>query len=234
MIQFNGDVVIVTGAVGRLGSASASVLHKSGARAVLIDRNQERLNAAYPDLLASKDHLLLGDVDLARSDHTERFAAAVISRFGRIDGLVNTVGGFRLDGDTPGGDSDTWKAMLDLNVQTTLNAIRAVLPSMQERGRGRIVSVASRAALKADAGVAAYSSSKSAVVRLTESLSSGLKSAGIHINCVLPNTLDTPENAKAMPDADRSDWVNLDALAELLAFLVSDGARALNGAAIPV
>jgi NAD(P)-dependent dehydrogenase (short-subunit alcohol dehydrogenase family) len=124
--------------------------------------------------------------------------------------------------------------MLDLNARTAFVVSRAVIPGMRERGQGKIIHVASRAALKGSAKAAAYSASKSALIRLTESLAAELKRDGINVNCVLPGTIDTPQNRASMPKADRSRWVAPEAIADVILFLASDAARAIHGAALPV
>ncbi|RJP42001.1 MAG: SDR family NAD(P)-dependent oxidoreductase [Phycisphaerales bacterium] len=234
MFTVDGQVVMLTGAVGRLGSATARLLQQHGARTVLIDRQQARLNSVYADLADAPDHLLAGGVDLATGNGLAAAVSQALERFGRIDALVNTVGAYRGGKPACEEDDETWQLMFDVNVKTALNACRAVAPVMLGQRRGRIVNVASRAALAGAGGLAAYCASKSAVVRLTESLSADLKHAGVNVNCVLPGTLDTPENRKAMPDADSATWVTLDAVACVIAFLTSDGASAIHGAAIPV
>jgi NAD(P)-dependent dehydrogenase (short-subunit alcohol dehydrogenase family) len=97
-----------------------------------------------------------------------------------------------------------------------------------------MVNVASRGALAGDGGYSAYSAAKSAVVRLTESLADELKQSGINVNCVLPGTIDTPQNRQERPGADFSKWVEPDAIADVILFLASDAASAVNGAAVPV
>ena len=111
---------------------------------------------------------------------------------------------------------------------------RAVVPIMLEQDHGNIVNVAARAALKGNAKMAAYSASKSAVMRLTESMSAELKRKSINVNCVLPSAIDTPQNRESMPSADHSRWVTPEAIADVILFLASDAARAVTGAAIPV
>jgi NAD(P)-dependent dehydrogenase (short-subunit alcohol dehydrogenase family) len=105
---------------------------------------------------------------------------------------------------------------------------------MLAAGGGRIVNVAAGAALRGGARMGAYAAAKSAVIRLTESMSAELKDRGINVNCVMPSIIDTPQNRAAMPDADASRWVAPEALAEVMLFLASDRARAIHGAAIPV
>jgi NAD(P)-dependent dehydrogenase (short-subunit alcohol dehydrogenase family) len=105
---------------------------------------------------------------------------------------------------------------------------------MLQKGSGNIVHMAARPGLKGRANMSAYSASKSAVIRLTESASAEVKEQGINVNCVLPGTLDTPENRVAMPDADFSQWVKLESIANVILFLTSDAARDIHGAAVPV
>ena len=128
----------------------------------------------------------------------------------------------------------TWDFLMDLNARTLINVASAVVPAMIQRGRGRIVTIGAGAALKGGAHMGAYAASKSALIRLTESMSAELKHQGINVNYVLPSIIDTPDNRAAMPDADASRWVAPAALADVIAFLASDGAAAIHGAAIPV
>ena len=124
--------------------------------------------------------------------------------------------------------------LFDLNVRTVLHAARAVVPRMLAAGHGRIVNVGAFAAQKGAADMGAYVAAKSAVIRLTESMAAELRDKGINVNCVLPTIIDTPENRKAMPEADPARWVAPDDLASVIAFLASDAARAIHGAAVPV
>jgi NAD(P)-dependent dehydrogenase (short-subunit alcohol dehydrogenase family) len=105
---------------------------------------------------------------------------------------------------------------------------------MIERGRGKIVNVGATGGLAGQAGMAAYSAAKSAVIRITESMAAELKRKGINVNCVLPSIIDTPQNRAAMPKADPSHWVAPVDLASVILFLASDEARAVHGAALPV
>ncbi len=233
MLSYAGQVVIVTGAVGRLGCVTARTLAPLGARLVLVDRSEQRLRAAYPDLALASDHLLAGDIDLLAAEAAGRVAALALGRFQRIDALVHTVGAFAGGTKVYEGDLQLWTRLFDTNVRTTLHICQAVLPTMLKQRRGRVVTVASRAALAGPAGAGAYAAAKSAVLRLTESLSAEVKDAGVNVNCVLPGTLDTPENRRAMPDADPRTWVPLQAVANVIAFLASDAAGAIHGAALP-
>jgi NAD(P)-dependent dehydrogenase (short-subunit alcohol dehydrogenase family) len=228
------QVAIITGAVGNLGFATARAFQSGGYKTVPVDRSRERVQAAYSDLAGSSDHLLIGGIDLTMPESLANMTATVLDAFGRIDILVNTVGAWR--GGTPvhEGSLADWDFLLNANLRTTLLACRATIPAMLQRGRGRIINVSSRDALVGRAGYAAYSASKAAVVRLTESLADELKSRNINVNCILPGTIDTPQNRAAMPNGDFGNWVEPSALADVILFLASDAARAITGAAIPV
>ncbi|MFB0537280.1 MAG: SDR family NAD(P)-dependent oxidoreductase [Anaerolineae bacterium] len=234
MFDFSDRVVIVTGAAGNLGSAVARAFQAAGAKLVLVDRAADRLPRLFPDLTESPNHFLATSVDLSSADAVGTMVDETVKRFGRVDVLANTVGGFR--GGTPVHETpfETWDFMLNLNARTVFIASRAVIPHMLKQGSGRIVNVAARAALKGGAKMAAYSASKSAVVRLTESMAAELKRDGINVNCVLPGTIDTPQNRQAMPNADHSRWVKPEAIADVILFLASDASRAVHGAAVPV
>ena len=148
--------------------------------------------------------------------------------------LVNTVGGYRGGKPVQEADPADWDFLFNINVRTTLNCSRAVIPQMLKQGRGKIINVASRDALNGNAGYAAYSASKSAVLRLTEALAAELKAMNINVNCVMPGTIDTPQNRAAIPNGDFSKWVEPGAIVDVIQFLVSDASRAIHGAAIPV
>jgi NAD(P)-dependent dehydrogenase (short-subunit alcohol dehydrogenase family) len=178
--------------------------------------------------------MLAEGIDAAEPAAAAGLVDEVAVRFGRIDALVNTVGTYRGGKPVDEEELDTWDLLFEVNLRTALVMCRAVIPVMREGGGGRIVNVAARSALAAGANSVAYSASKSAVLRLTEGLAKELKPARIGVNCVLPGTLDTPENRKAMPDADHSGWVAPEAVAAVIAFLAGDEAGAVSGAALPV
>ena len=124
--------------------------------------------------------------------------------------------------------------MLDLNARTLLNTVGAVVPVMLANGGGKIVTVGANAARQGMAQMSAYIAAKSAVIRLTESLSAELRGKGVNVNCVMPSIIDTPENRSAMPDADPGNWVSPAKLANVILFLASDEASAIHGASVPV
>ena len=234
MNSLENKVAVITGAVGNLGAATARTFQAAGAKTVLVDRSADRLREAFAGLANSKEHFLASGIDLTNADSLAQLVEQTLARFGRIDVLVNTVGGWRGGKPVHEADPADWEFLFGVNVRTTLLCCRAVIPQMLKQGNGRIINVASRDALKGSAGYAAYSASKSAVLRLTESLADELKASNINVNCILPGTIDTPQNRAAMPTADHGKWVEPAALADVIAFLAGDAGRAVTGAAIPV
>ncbi|MBI5276135.1 MAG: SDR family NAD(P)-dependent oxidoreductase [Burkholderiales bacterium] len=218
-------VVIVTGAFGVLGRATARTLAGHGAKLALVDAGQAPADAI--------DGLVLPGVNLSDAAATQAMVAEVVAKLGSLDAVVNIAGAFRWE-TVADGDPATWDFLFNVNLKTALNTCRASLPHLAGSRHGRIVNVGAAAAGKAAAGMGAYAASKSAVLRLTEALAEETKDRGINVNAVLPSILDTPANRKDMPKADPAKWVAPEALADVIAFLLSDGARAITGAGIPV
>ena len=218
MSEFSGKRVVVTGAAGALGSVVAQAFRDAGAAVTGIDIAEA--DAPWPMLAA----------DLADPNAASR----AIAQAGRIDVLANIAGGFTMGdaiADTP---DETWNFMFNLNARTMLNATRAAVPEMRERGSGKIINIGARAALQGAAAMGAYCASKSVVLRLTETLADELKASGINVNCILPSIIDTPRNRADMPNADFSKWVAPAEIASVALFLASEGARAVHGALVPV
>jgi NAD(P)-dependent dehydrogenase (short-subunit alcohol dehydrogenase family) len=227
-------VAMITGAAGNLGQATTRAFVEAGIHTALIDRGAGRLRSVYPELAGSPDHMFIEGVDLSEPSAATGIVRDVLERFGGVDILVNTVGTYR--GGLPVEDEDieTWDLLYTANVRTTVLMCKATIPALMESGGGRIINVAARAALAGGANAAAYSVSKSGVVRLTESLAAELRDTAIDVNCVLPGTIDTPQNREAMPDADFNRWATPSAIADVILFLSSDESRGVSGAAIPV
>lgn len=233
MADFSGKVVLVTGAAGNLGSAVARAFQQAGAALALVDRSAEPLVALFPEGRKT-GRLFFLTADLTDAEATEAMVHAVVDHFGRVDVLANTVGGYRAGTaiyETPLAE---WNFMFTLNARTAFNLSRAVVPVMMQQGYGKIIHTAAKGGLSGAARAAGYTAAKAAVIRLTESLAEEVRGMGINVNCVLPGTLDTPQNREAMPRADFSRWVKPEALAEVFLFLASEAASAIHGAAIPV
>lgn len=232
--DFTGKLVLITGATGALGQVVARQFQGAGATLALCAREDAPLHQQFADLALDPQHLLVGGIDLSQPDDCARLAQAVEERFGRLDALVNTVGGFTAGPPVHETPLDAWDAMLTMNLRTAFLVSRAIAPLLIRSGGGAMVHVSGRAGLTGFAGGAGYCAAKAGVIRLTETLSAELKEQGINVNCVLPGTLDTPNNRAARPDADFSRWVTPEALGEVMLFLCSPAARAIHGAAIPV
>jgi NAD(P)-dependent dehydrogenase (short-subunit alcohol dehydrogenase family) len=226
-MDLSGKVLVVTGSDGVLGQAVAATLSRYGARLALLEHGQASA-AAQP-----AGALHFGGIDLTRDDAARAAMERVVKETGRLDGLVNVAGGFRWE-KLAGGTLDTWDFMYKINLRTAVAACQAALPYLEQAGGGRIVNVGAMGAIKAAAGMGAYAASKAGVAQLTEALAEELKDRGITVNAILPSTLDTPRNRLDMPKADFTRWVAPTEAAEVIAFLLSDQARAVTGALIPV
>lgn len=230
--MFTGKVIIVTGAAGNVGSALAGLLAGRGARIAAVDTVKDRLEAVAAGLPGA-GHLALSDYDLTDAAATEALVVRVRASCGRLDGVGTTVGGFAMAKLADAG-LEQWEHMFALNVKTTWNIYRAAVPVIRAGGGGALVGIGSAAGLKGGGEMAAYGATKSAVMRLTESLADELRGDRIRVNAVLPSTINTPQNRAAMPGADTSRWVRPVEVAEAMAFLLSDRASGISGALLPV
>lgn len=219
--------VLITGAAGNLGRAVAQAFANQGDRLVLIDLQQDRLTSTFG---APNDKQRLLAVDLLDRDATH----AAVSEVGRVDVLCHLAGGFRMGEPVHAMSDRTLDFLLDINARTLVHIVSAVVPLMLTQGGGKIVTVGANSAGRGLAQMGAYVAAKSSVIRLTEAMSAELREHRINVNCVLPSIIDTPENRGAMPEADPAKWVAPQDLANVIAFLASDAARAVHGASVPV
>ena len=233
-MELDGHVAIVTGGSGALGQSVTRRLLAGGASVCvpwIVDAEATRLRASMG--AEGDKRVYLARADVADPASFDPFVREALARFGRLDILVNGVGGFE-GGDLVSTPPDAWARMLTMNLTTTYVACHAVLPSMVKSGRGRVVNIASRAVVPPRGGFIGYTVAKSGVIALTQALAEEVRGAGITVNAVLPSTMDTPANRQAMPDADRSQWVPVESVAEAVAFLAGDGARHVTGALVTV
>lgn len=224
------QAVLITGAAGHLGAAVAAAFERRGARLVLMDHDAAALERRFG---AMQDALRV-DVDLLDRDQVAARTAEAIEQVGRIEVLCHVAGGFRMGAKVHETSAEDWEFLLGLNAVSLLNVAAAVVPHLVAQGGGKIVTVGAASALRGEAEMGPYTASKAALIRLTEAMSAELRDHGVNVNCVLPSIIDTPDNRKAMPDADVTRWVTPEALADVVVFLASDAARAVHGAAIPV
>lgn len=232
------NVTIVTGAAGALGSAVLRYLRARGHRVAAVDvpAASARLDALVGEAGEAGERSLALPLDVGSADAWQAAVVRVEAELGAPTGAVLIAGGWR--GGAPHHESppDALAAMVAINLETASASLRAVLPGLVARKRGSVVVIGSRAALRPDTskGSAAYAASKAAVVALAQAEAAEVLESGVRINAVLPSTIDTPANRAAMPDADPSRWVAAESLASVIAFLLSDDARDVSGAAIPV
>ena len=224
--------VLITGAAGALGRAVVGHFAARGAKLALLDRDGDAL-AALVSGVPGANALPLA-TNLLDADAVAQSVEHAVSRFGGIAAAVHLAGGFAMGESVHKSAASTWQRMLDLNVNTMLHSAAAVVPVMRRAKRGAIVNVGAMSALRGAAKMGAYIASKSALMRLTESMSAELREDGINVNAVLPSIIDTPANRQSMPDADPSRWVAPEALSAVIGFLCSNDARPIHGALIPV
>jgi NAD(P)-dependent dehydrogenase (short-subunit alcohol dehydrogenase family) len=214
--------VLITGAGGGLGSEVCRVFTEAGLQVVAVDRVWKETHP-YRTI----------DADLS----TAEGAAAMVEQtlaHGPIDALIHLVGGFSGGKSIAETDDKTWDLMMNVNLRVAVNAIRAALRPMLEARHGRIVAIGSRAAVEPSPNLAAYAVSKAAVVALVKNTAAEGKNFGITANVVLPSTIDTAANRKAMPKSDFSTWVTPESIARVLLWLASDAAADVSGAVIPI
>jgi NAD(P)-dependent dehydrogenase (short-subunit alcohol dehydrogenase family) len=229
-----GHVVLVTGGTGALGSAVALAALQRDALVVVTYRDARDRDALAGRAPASaRERLHAVETDVTDTGSVQRLAAEITARHGKVDALVNAVGGFA-GGDLLATDERAWDAMLTLNLRSAYLCCRVVLPGMLAAGRGRIVNVASRSVSPPTGGFIAYTVSKTGVIALTQALAQEVRGRGVTVNAVLPSTMDTEANRRAMPGADRRSWVTPEAVAQAILFLTSEEAAQITGSLLAV
>ena len=222
-----GKIALVTGANGALGSHVTKALLDAGVAVVGVSRKIQQSEFDSTSFTALP-------AEISTAAGAKSMVDSVVARFGRLDVVVHTVGGFAGGQSIAETDDATFQRMLDVNLNSTFYLLRAVLSTMRKTGNGRIIAIGSRAALEPGPRVGAYSASKAAMVSLIKTVALENKDVGITANVILPATIDTPANRTAMPNADYSKWVQPASIAALIVWLASDIGRDVNGAAIPV
>ena len=225
--SLQNKIALITGANGGLGTSVTQTLLDAGALVVGVSRNIKQSDFRHPSFHAIA-------VELSSGNAANKLVDQVVSKFGRIDVLAHLVGGFAGGKTIAETDDGTFDSMLEINLTSAFYVLRAVIPQMRRAGTGRIIAIASRAAEDPGPGVGAYSASKAALVSLIRTVASENKDRGITANVILPGTIDTPANRKAMPGADTRTWVQPSSIASLIVWLASEAGKDVNGAAIPV
>ena len=229
-------VVLVTGATGGLGRAVVKSLLEAGMTVAAVYRDETKLGELETQAGGKREALQGFRADVTDEQSVRELVEAVLGRFGRIDALLNLVGGYRGGADIAGTGEADWDFLLLTNLKSAFLCSKAVLPAMMKAEAGRIVSVAARPAVekKGRTKAGAYAVAKAGVVTLTEAIAEEGRKSNITANCILPGTIDTPENRRLLPAADFSKWTRPEDIASVLLFLVSDAASIVSGASIPV
>ncbi len=220
-----GKIALVTGANGGLGTSVTQAFLNTGATVVGLSRKIAQSEFPTPDFFAVS-------AELSSGPSAKKTVDEIIARHKRIDILAHLVGGFSGGSRVDETDDATFQQMFEVNVNAAFYLLRAVLPHMRQAQSGRIIAIGSRAAVDPGPGVGAYSASKAALVSLIETVARENKDLGITANIILPGTMDTPANRKAMPKADFSTWVKTESVASLILWLANEGD--VTGAVIPV
>jgi len=231
--SFSDKVALVTGGTGGLGRAVTLAFLHEGASVIASYIKKEEADALR-DAVGPHAHLELLPLDATNEAECRSFIDGITARYGRLDILVNTIGGYAAGKPMWETDAKTFQLMLTLNLQAGQNLAKAVVPAMLRRKSGAIVNIASKAAFDHAVGAAAYATSKAAALALFDCLALDLKGSGVRVNSVLPSIIDTEPNRKAMPDADFSKWPKPEEIARVILFLCSDDAKVVHGAAVPV
>lgn len=233
-MTFTGKTALVAGGTGGLGRAVSLAFLEAGARLVVTYINEQEFSALQQAAGAHASLLSGRKLDVTGEAAVQQLVDGIVKEHGRLDILVNTVGGYA------GGiklwelETQVFDRMLALNLRAGFMLSRAAVKAMLPQGKGAIVNVAAKAALDHAAGASAYAASKSAALALMDSLAEDLKGSGVRVNSILPSIIDTPANRKAMPGADFAKWPKPEDIARVILFLCSEDAKVIHGAAIPV
>ena len=232
--RFSGKSVLVAGGTGGLGRAVSLAFLEEGAAVTVTYREPGEFDALKSALAGNSSSLAGYSTDVTDETAVQGLIDTILSERGRLDAVVNAVGGYA--GGVPLWEleSKVFDRMLALNLRSGYVLARAVVPAMLKQKSGAIVNVASKAAFDHAAGAAAYVASKAAAVAMMDSLAADLKGTGVRVNSILPSIIDTEANRKAMPKADYAHWPKPEDIARVILFLCSDDAKLIHGASVPV
>lgn len=234
-MNFHDKVVLVAGGTGGLGREVTMAFLEAGAAIVATYRVPEEFAAVVSAAKRIGAAAPVGvSVDVTDAQAVEKFIGEIVAKHGRLDILVNTVGGYSGGTNLWEVDPRTYDKMLQLNLKAGFVLARSVVPQMIKQNRGWIVNIASKAAFDHVAGGGLYAASKAGALALMDSLAADVKPFNINVNSILPSIIDTAANRKAMPEADFAKWPKPEEIARVILFLCSEEGRVIHGAAIPV
>jgi NAD(P)-dependent dehydrogenase (short-subunit alcohol dehydrogenase family) len=231
----NERVVLITGGAGNLGQVVTRVFLEAGVRVAVPFYKTD--HTAPLDRLAATfgDRLNFYALDLTTERGAEQAVRQAVEWGGSLGAVVHLVGGYSggtLLADTP---LAVWTRMIDLNLTSAYLVSRFAIPRLLEAGQGgSLVFVSSRAALEGRRERGAYAASKAGLIALAQAIAEEYAARGLRSNVLLPDTIDTEDNRRAMPAANRTSWIAPEAVARTILFLASDASRAITGAAVPL
>jgi NAD(P)-dependent dehydrogenase (short-subunit alcohol dehydrogenase family) len=231
---FNDKIILITGATGGLGSALTALCLNAGAAVATAFTGVEKFKELETTLKPPPGKLLGIETNVLDSASVQAAVEKVMAAFGRIDALVNLVGGYLGGVAVVDMTEKQWEGMIDLNLKSVFLVCRQVLPVMVRQKSGRIVNITSGGGLQGAGGISAYGAAKAGVINFTQTLAVEGKKHNITANAVAPGIINTPANRAAMPKADFSKWVTPASLAEVILFLSSDAAKDISGTVVPV
>jgi NAD(P)-dependent dehydrogenase (short-subunit alcohol dehydrogenase family) len=227
--DFDGRVVLVTGAAGALGSAVAAAFDDVGATVCAADV----LAPDDEDVLLDTDRVHYHRADFTDEDAVSETVNAIVDEHGGLDHLANVAGTWRGGNPIDETDVETFDMLFDVNLKTGFLASKHAIPHLRDSDGGTIVSVSARSSLEGGEGDGPYRASKAGVRLLTETIAE--ENLGeVRANAVMPSVIDTPMNRDMMPDADFSEWVDPADIAEVFLVLSSEASSVTSGAAVPV
>lgn len=231
-MNFKDKVVVITGGTGGFGSAVTTAFLQARAKVFVTYRSEQEFEALKASVNASA--ALTGIITNVLDEASVKAMVQQAARSGRIEVLVNLVGGHL--GGVPVAEMslEQWNKMIDLNLKSAFLCCRHVLPLMMQQNAGRIINIGSKGGLQGGEGISAYGASKAGLINFTQSLAVEGKRYNINANAVIPGIIDTPANRQAMPEVNFDEWVKPEALAQVILFLCSEEAQAITGATIPV
>lgn len=230
----NDSIVLVTGGAGNLGRAVTRGFLERGARVVVPFYKTDAPDALDGMRREFGDRLHAFALDLTTERGAEQAVQQTLEWGGRLDAVAHLIGGYSGGYDLVETPMAVWDRMFDLNVKSAWLVARFAIPAMLESGGGSLVFVSSRAALGDRATRGAYAVAKSALITLVETMSEEYRDRGVRANAVLPGTIDTEANRKAMPDANHELWPSPEAVARVIVFLASADSGVVSGGTVPV
>ena len=230
-VSLNGKTALITGGTGALGQIVAETFLRDGCRVATSYLFEDELKRLPP---AFTKNIFIVRADVTEDEDVAALFHQVGKKFGRVDILINIVGGFLPRCDLREVKTKDWDHMMNINLRSVFLCSREFLEKLGESPDGRIINMAAMPVFRPTPGRAPYAVSKAGVVMLTQVLGEELKGRNITANAIAPSILKTDANVKSMPKEDSSKWVSPTAVAEMMMLLCSENGQSINGTCIPI